>query len=88
MTADAGTQSQSQALAPQQAYRPEEVETRWQRAWAALDLFKTPAADDRPSSYVFAGCPFTTGDAHMGHIRSYTISDSFVRFRRARGDAV
>ena len=24
----------------------------------------------------------------MGHIRSYTISDSFVRFRRARGDAV
>lgn len=75
-------------MPPQQAYQPGEIEPKWQRKWAAAGLFRTPGPDDRPSSYVFAGCPFTTGEAHMGHIRSYTISDSFVRFRRARGDAV
>ena len=70
------------------SYEPDAIEPKWQERWAAADLFRTPPPDGRPSSYVFAGCPFTTGEAHMGHIRSYTISDSFVRFRRARGDAV
>jgi leucyl-tRNA synthetase len=70
------------------AYDPQALELKWQQRWAAAELFRTPTPDSRPSSYVFAGCPFTTGEAHMGHIRSYTISDAFVRFRRARGDAV
>ncbi len=70
------------------AYDPAAVEARWQEAWARAGAFATPPQDDRTSSYVFAGCPFTSGDAHLGHIRSYTISDAFARFRRARGDAV
>jgi leucyl-tRNA synthetase len=88
MAVHADRQRQPQELTPQCAYRPGELEPRWQRKWAAADLFRTPTAGQEPSSYVFAGCPFTTGEAHMGHIRSYTISDTFVRFRRARGDAV
>ncbi len=70
------------------AYDPHTIERKWQRRWQAARQFRTPPPSGRPSSYVFAGCPFTTGDAHMGHIRSYTISDSFARFRRARGDDV
>jgi leucyl-tRNA synthetase len=70
------------------AYDPAAVEARWQEAWARARSFATPPEDERTSSYVFAGCPFTSGDAHLGHIRSYTISDAFARFRRAQGDAV
>lgn len=69
-------------------YEPAAAEARWQKAWAEAGAFATPPLDERPSSYVFAGCPFTSGDAHLGHIRSYTISDAFARYRRARGDAV
>jgi leucyl-tRNA synthetase len=69
-------------------YDPAAVEARWQGAWEEARSFAVPAEDERTSSYVFAGCPFTSGDAHLGHIRSYTISDAFARFRRARGDAV
>ena len=47
-----------------------------------------PPQDEREPAYVFAGCPFTSGDAHMGHIRSYTIADAYARFLRARGRAV
>ena len=70
-------------------YDPAAIEARWQAQWLAQRAFAvSPPQDTRTPAYVFAGCPFTSGDAHMGHIRSYTISDAYARFLRARGDAV
>jgi leucyl-tRNA synthetase len=70
-------------------YDPAEIEARWQGVWDTQKAFATPPPEDpRPPAYVFAGCPFTSGDAHMGHIRSYTISDAYARFLRTRGQAV
>ena len=70
-------------------YEPAAIEARWQAAWLEQRAFAVPPPEDaRAPAYVFAGCPFTSGDAHMGHIRSYTISDAYARFLRARGDAV
>jgi leucyl-tRNA synthetase len=70
-------------------YDPAAIEARWQAAWETRRAFAVPPPqDERASAYVFAGCPFTSGDAHMGHIRSYTISDAYARFLRARGNAV
>jgi leucyl-tRNA synthetase len=71
------------------AYDPAAIESRWQAAWDEQRAFAVPPPHDaRAPAYVFAGCPFTSGDAHMGHIRSYTISDVYARFLRARGNAV
>ena len=65
------------------------IEARWRAAWTRARAFAAPAPrDEREPAYVFAGCPFTSGDAHMGHIRSYTIADAYARFLRARGRAV
>ncbi|HEY7953130.1 MAG TPA: class I tRNA ligase family protein [Solirubrobacteraceae bacterium] len=70
-------------------YDPAAIEARWQAVWSEQRAFAVPPPQDsRTPAYVFAGCPFTSGDAHMGHIRSYTISDAYARFLRARGDAV
>jgi leucyl-tRNA synthetase len=70
-------------------YEPGSIEARWQAAWARARTFAVPPPqDEREPAYVFAGCPFTSGDAHMGHIRSYTIADAHARFLRARGRAV
>lgn len=71
------------------AYIPTEVEERWQGAWQQADVFATPA--HRPGhrdAYIYPAQPFTSGSAHMGHVRSYTIADAYARFRRARGDSV
>jgi leucyl-tRNA synthetase len=38
--------------------------------------------------YIKASAPFTSGNVHMGHVRSYAIGDAYARFCRARGDAV
>jgi leucyl-tRNA synthetase len=70
-------------------YDPAAIEARWQGTWETQRAFAAPPPrDERAPAYVFAGCPFTSGDAHMGHIRSYTISDAYARFLRARGNAV
>jgi leucyl-tRNA synthetase len=70
-------------------YEPGPIEARRQAAWLQARAFAVPPPEDgREPAYVFAGCPFTSGDAHMGHIRSYTIADAYARFLRARGRAV
>jgi leucyl-tRNA synthetase len=70
-------------------YDPHAIEARRQAAWRERDAFRTPgAAEDQPHLYVKPSAPFTSGNIHMGHVRSYSIGDAYARFRRARGDAV
>jgi leucyl-tRNA synthetase len=70
-------------------YEPHAVEARRQAAWRERDAFRTPAAlEDQPHLYVKPSAPFTSGNIHIGHVRSYSIGDAYARFRRARGDAV
>jgi leucyl-tRNA synthetase len=70
-------------------YQPHGVEARRQAAWAERDVFRTPPlTDDRPHLYIKPSAPFTSGNVHIGHVRSYSIGDAYARFRRARGDDV
>jgi len=70
-------------------YDAQEIEARRQAAWSELDVFRTPAIEDeRPHKYIKPSAPFTSGDIHIGHVRSYSIGDAYARFCRARGDAV
>jgi leucyl-tRNA synthetase len=75
--------------AAQEDYVAARVDARWQAAWREARAFATPAPDaPGPARYVFPSCPFTSGNAHLGHARIYSISDTFARYRRARGDAI
>ncbi len=70
-------------------YEPHAVEARRQAAWRERDAFKTPPpTEDRAHHYIKPSAPFTSGNIHIGHVRSYSIGDAYARFRRARGDAV
>jgi leucyl-tRNA synthetase len=70
-------------------YRPHEIEGRRQAAWQERDAFRTPtAAEDRTHLYIKPSAPFTSGNIHIGHVRSYSIGDAYARYRRARGDGV
>lgn len=70
-------------------YDPQEIEPRWQKRWRDANVFSVPEFDPgRPDSYVGTSFPFTTGDAHLGHVRNLTITDAYARFLRAQGHAV
>ncbi len=70
-------------------YDPDAIETRRQAAWRERDAFRTPPlSEDQTHLYIKPSAPFTSGNIHIGHVRSYSIGDAYARFRRARGDAV
>jgi leucyl-tRNA synthetase len=71
----------------QTRYDPHAIEARRQAAWSERDAFRTPPlAEDQPHLYVKPSAPFTSGNVHIGHVRSYAIGDAYARFRRARGE--
>ncbi|HEX4805559.1 MAG TPA: class I tRNA ligase family protein [Conexibacter sp.] len=77
----------SQSVTPD--YVPASIEERWQRAWQEAEAFRTPTDGPRErAAYIFSACPFTSGSAHMGHIRSYSISDAYARYLRSSGHDV
>src|SRR5205085_4579753 len=69
-------------------YQARAIEARRQDAWRERDAFRTPALERQPHLYIKPSAPFTSGNIHMGHVRSYSIGDAYARFRRARGDSV
>ena len=74
---------------PNIKYQPHEIEARRQAAWDERDAFRTPPlAEDRTHLYIKPSAPFTSGNIHIGHVRSYSIGDAYARYRRARGDGV
>jgi leucyl-tRNA synthetase len=70
-------------------YDPQTIEARRQATWRSRDAFRTPAlTEGQPRKYIKPSAPFTSGNIHIGHVRSYSIGDAYARFARARGDAV
>jgi leucyl-tRNA synthetase len=70
-------------------YNPAYIEPRCQEAWKHQQAFAVPPdRTGRKNTFVYACTPFTTGKAHMGHVRSYTIADVCARRARSQGDAV
>jgi len=70
-------------------YDPQAIEAARQQAWEQRGGFDAPKPKDGQGRvYVKPSSPFTSGNLHMGHVRDYSIGDSYARFRRGRGDAV
>jgi leucyl-tRNA synthetase len=66
-------------------YRPQELDGKWQRAWAAARAFEVEVDATRQKFYCLEMFAYPSGHAHVGHVRNYIIGDVMARMKRMRG---
>ncbi|CAN5689546.1 hypothetical protein BH11PAT2_BH11PAT2_04340 [soil metagenome] len=76
-------------MAKKETFNHKEVETKAQKKWEDLDLYRTDLSDTtRDPYYVMFEFPFPSGDLHIGHWYAFALTDIYARFQRAMGKNV
>jgi len=61
------------------------IAAKWQKKWEKAKIFKVKADSKKKKFFCLEMYPYPSGTLHMGHIRNYSIGDSYARYKRMRG---
>ena len=62
------------------------IEKKWQKAWDEAKVFQSKEDKAKKKFYILEMYPYPSASfLHMGHVRNYTIGDSYARFKRMQG---
>ncbi len=66
-------------------YDFQKIEKKWQKKWEEEKIFEVKEDPDKKKYYVLEMYPYPSSDLHIGHLRNYSIGDSFARYKRMCG---
>ena len=61
------------------------LEGKWQEAWDKAKLFECKPDMGKEKFYVTVAYPYPNSPQHIGHGRTYTLTDVYARYMRMRG---
>lgn len=64
-------------------YNPAKIEKKWQKRWEKEKLYETK--DMGKNFMLLAEFPYTSGNLHMGHWFTYSVTDIYGRYLRMNG---
>ena len=72
------------------SYDHKKVESKWQREWEKVEIYKTPASPEasqgKSKCYVLDMFPYPSGEGlHVGHPKGYIATDAYSRFKKMSG---
>ncbi|MFB0543933.1 MAG: class I tRNA ligase family protein, partial [Candidatus Bathyarchaeia archaeon] len=62
-----------------------EIERKWQRRWEEEGIFEADPEPGRKKFYITVAYPYPNSPQHIGHGRTYTLTDVHARYLRMRG---
>ncbi|MCF7861371.1 leucine--tRNA ligase [Candidatus Woesearchaeota archaeon] len=62
-----------------------EMAKKWQKRWEESKVFKSKADKSKKKFYCLEMYPYPSGKLHIGHVRNYSIGDSYARYKRMKG---
>ncbi len=61
------------------------VERKWQSRWAEAAAYETDPDPTKPKYYLTVAYPYPNSPQHIGHGRTYTLTDVHARYMRMKG---
>jgi leucyl-tRNA synthetase len=61
------------------------IEKKWQKHWKDNRVFEIDPDPEKPKFYLTVAYPYPNSPQHIGHGRTYTLTDVHARFQRMHG---
>ncbi len=62
-----------------------EIESKWRKKWHDDKIFEAEPDKNREKFFLTVAYPYPNSPQHVGHARTYTLTDSYARFKRMQG---
>ncbi len=61
-----------------------EIERKWQKAWADAKIYE-PEPNEKEGFLVTFAFPYVNSPMHAGHMKTFSLTDSYARYLRMKG---
>ena len=62
-----------------------QIERKWQQEWEAAKVFEANPTPGKPKFFITVAYPYVNSPQHIGHGRTYGMTDTYARFKRMQG---